>query len=138
MRVERLEARRGDRIGVVGPNGSGKTTLLRTIAGDLAPIDGRLVLGQKVQVGYLAQIRRMPMPGTTVLEALAIGQRARRRTGALRTWRASCSAATTRSSRSQSLSGGERSRLELALVGSAGGQPAAARRAHEPPRHPGA
>ena len=53
----RLEARRGARIGLVGPNGAGKTTLLRTIAGELAPIDGWLELGHGVQIGYLAQIR---------------------------------------------------------------------------------
>ena len=34
-RVERLEVRRGDRIGLVGPNGAGKSTLLRTLAGEL-------------------------------------------------------------------------------------------------------
>jgi ATPase subunit of ABC transporter with duplicated ATPase domains len=41
-RVPWLELRRGDRIGIVGPNGAGKTTLLRTIAGELAPLDGVL------------------------------------------------------------------------------------------------
>ena len=73
VRVDRLEARRGARIGLVGPNGAGKTTLLRTIAGELAPIDGWLELGHGVQIGYLAQIRQAPMPGTTVLEALTNG-----------------------------------------------------------------
>jgi ATP-binding cassette subfamily F protein 3 len=38
--VARLDVGRGERIGIVGPNGSGKTTLLRTIAGELAPLDG--------------------------------------------------------------------------------------------------
>ena len=42
-----LTASRGDRIGIVGPNGAGKTTLLRTIAGELHPLDGRLVLRQR-------------------------------------------------------------------------------------------
>ena len=42
-----LAASRGDRIGIVGPNGAGKTTLLRTIAGDLHPLDGRLIFGQR-------------------------------------------------------------------------------------------
>jgi ATPase subunit of ABC transporter with duplicated ATPase domains len=31
----------GQRIGLVGPNGSGKSTLLRTLAGKLAPAEGR-------------------------------------------------------------------------------------------------
>ncbi len=116
VRVERLEARRGTRIGLVGPNGSGKTTLMRTMAGDLAPIDGRLVLGQKVQVGYLAQIRRMPMPGTTVLEALATGSGLD--DGPARSYLARFLFRGDDAFKPvASLSGGERSRLELALVG---------------------
>ena len=116
VRVERLEARRGSRIGLVGPNGSGKTTLMRTIAGDLAPIDGRLMLGQKVQVGYLAQIRRLPMPGTTVLEALTAGSGLDE--GPARSYLARFLFRGDDAFKPvANLSGGERSRLELALVG---------------------
>ncbi|HEX7276355.1 MAG TPA: ATP-binding cassette domain-containing protein, partial [Acidimicrobiales bacterium] len=34
----------GEKVALVGPNGAGKTTLLRTIAGELEPTDGRIVL----------------------------------------------------------------------------------------------
>ena len=111
-----LAAQRGDRIGIVGPNGAGKTTLLRTIAGDLPPIDGRLSFGNAVQIGYLAQLRDAAIPGATVIDALleaipitpgeARGYLARflfRGDDAFKEVRA--------------LSGGERSRLELALLG---------------------
>jgi ATP-binding cassette subfamily F protein 3 len=111
-----LAAQRGDRIGIVGPNGAGKTTLLRTIAGDLPPIDGRLSFGNAVQIGYLAQLRGAAIPGATVIDALleaipitpgeARGYLARflfRGDDAFKEVRA--------------LSGGERSRLELALLG---------------------
>ena len=111
-----LAAQRGDRIGIVGPNGAGKTTLLRTIAGDLPPIDGRLSFGHAVQIGYLAQLRGAAIPGATVIDALleaipitpgeARGYLARflfRGDDAFKEVRA--------------LSGGERSRLELALLG---------------------
>jgi ATP-binding cassette subfamily F protein 3 len=37
----------GDRVAVVGPNGSGKSTLLHTLAGDLAPVEGRVDLGAR-------------------------------------------------------------------------------------------
>lgn len=37
----------GERIAVVGPNGSGKSTLLHTLAGDIAPLAGRLTLGPR-------------------------------------------------------------------------------------------
>ena len=103
-------------MGIVGPNGAGKTTLLRTIAGDLPPIDGSLTFGNGVQLGYLAQLRAAASPGATVLDALleaipitpgeARGYLARflfRGDDAFKEVRL--------------LSGGERSRLELALLG---------------------
>ncbi|HET9345563.1 MAG TPA: ABC-F family ATP-binding cassette domain-containing protein [Candidatus Limnocylindrales bacterium] len=115
-RIPFLAAQRGDRIGIVGPNGAGKTTLLRTIAGDLPPVDGRLTFGNAVQIGYLAQLRGAAIPGATVLDALleaipltpgdARGYLARflfRGDDVFKEVR--------------SLSGGERSRLELALLG---------------------
>ncbi|TMB93001.1 MAG: ABC-F family ATP-binding cassette domain-containing protein [Chloroflexi bacterium] len=37
----------GERIAIVGPNGSGKTTLLHTLAGELAPVAGRITLGPR-------------------------------------------------------------------------------------------
>jgi ATP-binding cassette subfamily F protein 3 len=114
-RVPWLELRRGDRIGIVGPNGAGKTTLLRTIAGELQPLDGSLDLGRNVQLTYLAQLREAPIPGATVLDALLDEM--------------PLTAAAARSHLARflfrgddvfkevtALSGGERSRLELALL----------------------
>ncbi len=116
VRVERLEARRGSRIGLVGPNGAGKTTLLRTVGGELAPLDGWLELGHGVRTGYLAQIRQAPLPGTTVLEALSNGggldQGPARAYLARFLFRGEDVFKPV-----EQLSGGERSRLELALVG---------------------
>ena len=110
-----LELRRGDRVGIVGPNGAGKTTLLRTIAGELQPLDGALDLGRNVQLSYLAQLRDAPIPGATVLDAL------------LDEMPLTPSAARGHLARFlfrgddvfkevAALSGGERSRLELALL----------------------
>ncbi len=48
-------ARRGDRIGVVGPNGCGKTTLLSAIAGRLEPSAGRVRIGSGIKKGYYSQ-----------------------------------------------------------------------------------
>jgi ATP-binding cassette subfamily F protein 3 len=111
-----LAAQRGDRIGIVGPNGAGKTTLLRTIAGDLPPIDGRLAFGNAVQIGYLAQLRGAAIPGTTVLDALleAIPITA----GEARAYLARFLFRGDDAFKEvRTLSGGERSRLELALLG---------------------
>jgi ATP-binding cassette, subfamily F, member 3 len=116
VRVPRLEATRGDRIGIVGPNGAGKTTLLRTLAGELAPLDGYLRLGAQVQPGYLAQVRRAPFAGATVLDALLAVTRVD--TGPARSYLARFLFRGEDVFKPVSeLSGGERSRLELALLG---------------------
>jgi ATP-binding cassette subfamily F protein 3 len=115
-RIPTLTAQRGDRIGIVGPNGAGKTTLLRTIAGDLPPLDGTLTFGNAVQLGYLAQLRGAAIPGTTVLDALLdtipVTPGEARAYLARFLFRGDDAFKEVRS-----LSGGERSRLELALLG---------------------
>jgi ATP-binding cassette subfamily F protein 3 len=111
-----LAAQRGERIGIVGPNGAGKTTLLRTIAGDLPPLDGTITFGNAVQIGYLAQLRSAAIAGATVLDAL---------TEAIPVTPGEARAYLARFlfrgddafKEVRSLSGGERSRLELALLG---------------------
>ncbi|HEX3429132.1 MAG TPA: ABC-F family ATP-binding cassette domain-containing protein [Candidatus Limnocylindrales bacterium] len=111
-----LAAQRGDRIGIVGPNGAGKTTLLRTIAGDLHPLDGTLSFGNAVQPGYLAQLREAAIPGATVidalLEAIPVTPGEARAFLARFLFRGDDVFKEIRA-----LSGGERSRLELALLG---------------------
>jgi ATP-binding cassette subfamily F protein 3 len=114
--VGRLEARRGDRIGVVGPNGAGKTTLLRTIAGDLAPLGGFLRLGSGVQVGYLAQIRSSAPAGATVIDAF-IGSTGFDPAPARGYLARFLFSGDDVFKPVEKLSGGERSRLELAIVG---------------------
>ena len=46
---------RDERMAIVGPNGCGKTTMLRMIAGELAPDEGSVVLGDTVKVGFFKQ-----------------------------------------------------------------------------------
>jgi len=45
----------GERVGLVGVNGSGKTTLLRLVLGHEAPTAGTLRLGSTIKIGYYAQ-----------------------------------------------------------------------------------
>ena len=55
--IEKLTAqvRRGDRLGLVGSNGAGKSTLLKTLLGELDPISGEVRLGSSITVAYYRQ-----------------------------------------------------------------------------------
>ena len=63
-----LQIRRGERYAIMGPNGSGKSTLLKTLAGRLAPLDGAVLLGHNVQVGYYDQTLGDLNPKGTVID----------------------------------------------------------------------
>ncbi|HEX5239932.1 MAG TPA: ATP-binding cassette domain-containing protein, partial [Candidatus Limnocylindrales bacterium] len=111
-----LAARRGERIGIVGPNGAGKTTFLRTVAGELSPLDGTIAFGSGVQLGYLAQLRAAAFPGETVLDVLT--DAAPVTPGEARSYLARfLFRGDDVLKEVRKLSGGERSRLELALLG---------------------
>jgi ATP-binding cassette subfamily F protein 3 len=45
----------GQRIGLLGVNGAGKSTLIKTIANELAPLNGKATLGKGLVIGYFAQ-----------------------------------------------------------------------------------
>ncbi len=61
---------RGGIVGVIGPNGAGKTTLFRMITGQEQPDDGKLRLGDTVQVGYVDQSRDALGADKTVWEEI--------------------------------------------------------------------
>jgi energy-dependent translational throttle protein EttA len=46
-------------VGIIGPNGAGKTTLFRMITGTEQPDEGRLTVGETVQLGYVDQTRTL-------------------------------------------------------------------------------
>ena len=50
-----LSLRPGTRIGLLGPNGAGKSTLIRVLAGELAPLSGERTTGHGLTIGYFAQ-----------------------------------------------------------------------------------
>ncbi|MFN3987530.1 MAG: zinc ABC transporter ATP-binding protein AztA [Rhodocyclaceae bacterium] len=54
------EIARGSLIAIVGPNGAGKSTLLKAIAGEIAPIQGRIDLAvARDRIAYLPQQSEM-------------------------------------------------------------------------------
>lgn len=70
VRATDLELLRGDRVGLVGPNGSGKTTLLRTIIGELTSVSGHIYLGHNVRIGYYSQAHAHLNTQRTVLNEI--------------------------------------------------------------------
>ena len=77
LRVGQLLLSAGRCLGVFGPNGSGKTTLLHTIAGLLAPIQGKVIRQPGATFGYLPQARSFdPAWPMTAFDAAALASSA--------------------------------------------------------------
>ena len=110
---------RGDRVGIIGPNGSGKSTLLKLILGELAPDNGQVVMGTRLQLAYFDQHRRLLNPDKTVRENLSdsnyvtVRGRSRHVIGYLKDF---LFPPQRIDSPVQALSGGERNRLLLAKI----------------------
>jgi ABC transport system ATP-binding/permease protein len=105
----------GERLGVVGVNGSGKSTLLDLLSGRRAPRSGRVVRGTTVRVGYYDQRGVDLAPDARVRELVAGPARQPDWSDAAlleRLW----FGADAQWAPVRLLSGGERRRLQLALV----------------------
>lgn len=106
---------RGERLGVVGPNGAGKTVLGRIVAGELEASSGERWIGPSVRMGYLEQGFEDQDPRLTPVEAV-------RKAKAMYEGEAVALLAKFLFRYDQirtplgSLSGGERTRLELCLL----------------------
>ncbi len=106
---------RGQRVALLGPNGSGKTTFLRTILGQVKPLAGHIRIGASVRIGYLPQSQEHLSGDKTVLDhILAAGkleiEQARNLLGRF------LFSGDDVFKPTRILSGGERSRLALALL----------------------
>lgn len=104
----------GERVAVIGDNGTGKSTLFKMILGEEQPDQGELLLGSRVEIGYLAQDSK-PLINKTVLqyfreEACLEEGEARGRLAKYLFYGADVFKGI------QNLSGGEWTRLRLALI----------------------
>jgi ATP-binding cassette, subfamily F, member 3 len=45
----------GERVGLVGPNGAGKSVLFKLLLGQLEPLDGIIKIGPSMRIGYYSQ-----------------------------------------------------------------------------------
>jgi ATP-binding cassette subfamily F protein uup len=64
---------RGDKVAILGPNGVGKTTLLKILLGQLAPQQGSVKLGTKLEIAYFDQHRAALDEEASVLDNVAQG-----------------------------------------------------------------
>jgi ABC transport system ATP-binding/permease protein len=120
-----LELQPGQRLGIVGPNGAGKTTLLNLVLGTLAPDSGACEVGATVRFASMDQLKGDLDPDMRVQDALAgkgetiaLGGRSVRVESYLDGFGLSV---TQQRSLVRHLSGGERSRLQLAKLLARGG-----------------
>ena len=108
--------RRGEVVGLVGPNGAGKSTLLRTVMGERAPDGGSLRLPESARIAYYRQDLAQVPTDRTLYDIIA---------GLRPTWgrgpiqghlgRFGFSGDAVQR-RADTLSGGERARVALAMM----------------------
>lgn len=115
----------GGIVGVIGPNGAGKTTLFRMLVGQEAPDAGALVVGPTVQLAYVDQSRENLDPTATVYDEISGGSDVIKVGNRELHARAYVAGFGFKGSDQQKLvgqlSGGERNRVQLAKVLTAGG-----------------
>ncbi len=68
--VPDLVLKRGECAALIGPNGAGKTTFLKTLLGALPPLDGEVLLGASLDIGYFAQAHEDLDPKRTLVEEI--------------------------------------------------------------------
>ena len=107
--------RHGERVGLIGANGAGKSVLLRLILGREQPTYGEITIGPSVKVGYYAQEHETLDFNQSLIDAVRLGGNMSESNAVsfLIRYLFSYQQATQRIG---SLSGGERSRLQLALL----------------------
>ena len=112
-----LVLRAGARIALLGPNGAGKSTLIKLLVGELQPTSGALEITPDIRIGYFAQhqLENLDITATPLqhMERLAPEET----TLALRNFLGRFGMAGDSEDRPvASFSGGEKSRLALALL----------------------
>lgn len=106
-----------DRIGLIGPNGAGKSSLIKLLAGELPPTQGQRDTGGGLKIGYFAQhqIDHLILTETPLDHLRKIAERTAEKE--LRTFLGSFGFAENRVFEAvKNFSGGEKSRLALALI----------------------
>jgi sulfate-transporting ATPase len=110
----------GGVIGIIGPNGAGKTTLFKMITGEETPDGGSIRLGETAKLGFVDQMRSDLDAKKSVWEQLSDGQDIIRLGDRDINSRAFVSwfnfSGSDQQKKVGDLSGGERNRVNLALM----------------------
>jgi len=107
----------GTRIALMGPNGAGKSTLIKLLVGELEPSSGQVEIAPDIRIGYFAQ-HQLEQPEWIKTPLQHLQQLAPKETTlTLRTFLGRFGLAADSEDRPiMTFSGGEKSRLALALL----------------------
>ncbi len=107
-------------VGIIGPNGAGKTTIFRMIMGEEKPDKGDFTVGETVKIAYVDQSHSNINPEKTIWENFCDGQELIMMGGRQVNSRAYLSrfnfSGSDQNKKVNTLSGGERNRLHLAIT----------------------
>jgi ATP-binding cassette subfamily F protein 3 len=65
-----IELRRTECAALIGPNGAGKSTFLKTVLGQIPPLDGEVLLGASLHIGYFAQAHEGLNPQNNLIQEI--------------------------------------------------------------------
>ena len=110
----------GGIIGVIGPNGAGKTTLFKMITGQEKPDSGTISVGETVKLAYVEQTREKVDPKKSIYDVISGGNeiiKLGNREINARAYVARFNfSGADQQKRTGVLSGGERNRVQLAMM----------------------
>jgi ATP-binding cassette subfamily F protein 3 len=108
---------RGDRVALVGVNGAGKTTLLKILAGTMRPTEGKCEVGQNTALDQFTQGQWDTLhPEHTVLQSLQAAAPQESEQNLRNCLGAFCFSGEDVDKPVRVLSGGEKTRLRLAMI----------------------
>ncbi|MEO6959344.1 MAG: ATP-binding cassette domain-containing protein [Burkholderiaceae bacterium] len=117
LRDVQLTVRAGSRIGVLGVNGAGKSTLIKTLANELAPLQGDRRGSKGLEIGYFAQhqLDILDLESTPLQHLMRLAPKTREQE--LRNYLGGFGfSGDAVTSRIAPMSGGEKARLALSLI----------------------
>jgi sulfate-transporting ATPase len=107
-------------VGIIGPNGAGKTTIFKMIMGEEKPDGGQFNVGETAKIAYVDQAHSNINPEKTIWENFSDGQDLVMMGGKQVNSRAYLSrfnfSGSEQNKKVNTLSGGERNRLHLAMT----------------------